>query len=205
MSVEKYFPEEQQELWQFIARRASTNANVEDVDREIWERFGEEGAIIFTDLAGFTSRSAEFGVTHFLQLIWQSQELLRPVIESHNGIVAKLVGDSMLVWFEDLDSAIRCAVAMQKSCREFNRGRAPQDQVLLCLGIGFGRMLRAGVSGMAGVEVNLGSKLGEDEAEAYEILVTQSAREAAGDSLDVEFTLTGLEFPGSKEVYRIDY
>lgn len=51
--------------------------------------------------------------------------------------------------------------------------------MLLCVGIGYGRVLRIGDLDVFGAEVNAASKLGEDIAKANEVLVTQAARAAA--------------------------
>lgn len=49
----------------------------------------------------------------------------------------------------------------------------------------------------------MASKLGEDIAEAYEILISDDARKAAGDAPGLTFTITGMHQPGSPEVYRV--
>ena len=41
----------------------------EDLDRRIWDLFGEDWAILWTDLTGFSRNVATFGITHFLQII----------------------------------------------------------------------------------------------------------------------------------------
>jgi class 3 adenylate cyclase len=61
---------------------------------------------------------------------------------------------------------------MQRVSQQYNVSRAPEDQVLLCLGIGYGDMLRIAEDDVFGAEVNAASKLGEDTAKAGEILVT---------------------------------
>lgn len=204
MSV-KYFPAEQHPLWQLIEERASRESDIAAVDQRILDTFGADGAIVFTDLAGFTRRAAELGIAHFLEIIYHSQVLLRPLIDEYRGVLIEIVGDSMLLWFDDLDDAINCSVAMQRACGEHNADRQPADQVLLCLGIGYGRTLKVGNARLAGPQVNVASKLGEDTAEAYEILVSDAVKEKATPSADLDFVLTGVSFPGSLEVYRLNY
>lgn len=203
MALDQFFNPEQSELWKLLNERAAPSADVEDVDRRIWEKYGDEGAIMFTDLAGFSRRSAELGITHFLQIIHQSQILLRPVIEKRNGTVFEVVGDSMLIWFPTIHEALQCSVEMQDACQHYNSNLEPAHQILLCLGIGYGRVLRVGNSRLAGREVNVASKLGEDIAEAYEVLISDDARKAAGDVTGLTFTITGMHQPGSPEVYRV--
>ena len=75
------FPSNQHALWKLIEERASVDSDKAAVDQRIWESFGVEGAIVFSDLAGFTRRSEEHGITHFLEAVYYSQRLLRPIID----------------------------------------------------------------------------------------------------------------------------
>ena len=111
----------------------------------------------------------------------------------------------MMIWFDKVDDSLDCSIAMQKACREFNAEKSPPDQVLLSVGIGYGETLKVGNARLAGPQVNVSSKLGEDTAEGYEILVSSSVKENATADPKVGFALTGISFPGSPEVYRIDY
>ncbi|MBC7819634.1 MAG: adenylate/guanylate cyclase domain-containing protein [Planctomycetaceae bacterium] len=201
----KYFPTNQQALWKLVEERTSADSDSAEVERRIWESFGVDGAIVFTDLAGFTRRTEELGLIHFLEVVYHSQRLLRPIIDEHKGTVIEVVGDSMLLWFDDVDDSINCSVAMQRACAAYNKDKKPADQVLLCLGVGYGRTLKIDNARLAGPQVNVASKLGEDTAEGYEILVSNSVKENATPNADLEFVLTGISFPGSLEVYRVNY
>ena len=79
--------------------------------------------------------------------------------------------------------AVRTMIACQEACRRHNEGRAPEDRVELCLGIGFGPMLRIGDEDVWGKEVNVASRLGEDTAGSGEILVSEAVRAAVADDL----------------------
>ena len=65
---------------------------------------------------------------------------------------------------------------MLKTLAQVNHRRRPEEQILLCLGIGYGRILRIGDEEIFGAEVNAASKLGEDIAGPGEILITDSCR-----------------------------
>jgi class 3 adenylate cyclase len=127
---------------------------------------------MFTDLAGFSRRVDAFGIIEFLELILEQRELFVPVVAEHDGVLIKEEADSMLLLFRRPARALACARAMQARCREVNVGRPPQDELLLCVGLGHGKILRIGESDVYGAEVNAASKLGEDVARAHEILVT---------------------------------
>src|SRR5690242_18275299 len=99
-------------LWSLIEERARPGADVADIDRRIWDLFGEDWAIMFTDLAGFSRQTERYGITHFLQVIFEHKRLLLPVVARHDGIVIKLVADSFLLIFKRVDAAVRCAMEM---------------------------------------------------------------------------------------------
>ena len=159
-------------LERLIDERLQAGADKRLIDQRIWELFGEDWCVMYTDLSGFSRRVMEFGIIHFLQTIYESECLLIPVIESSGGILLKVEGDSMLVIFRNPSQALKCSITLQQLLHKFNKTRLPEEQILLCLGLGFGRVLRIGDSDVFGVEVNSACKLGEDFAVAWEILCT---------------------------------
>ncbi len=169
-------------LWALIAARAEKDADTEDIDRRIWDLFGERWAVMFTDLSGFSRSVREFGILHFLQTIYEHKLLLYPVIDAHGGVLVKEEGDSLLLLFRRVEPALKCAQEMMAACERVNARRKPEEHILLCLGIGYGDILRVADHEVWGQEVNAASKLGEDRAKAGEILLTDAARIALGDA-----------------------
>lgn len=190
-------------LWRLIEERATDGADVADIDRRIWDLFGETWAVVFTDLSGFSRRVAAFGITHFLQVIFEQKRLLLPIAAAHDGILIKVEADSFLIIFKRADSALRACIAMQKACAQYNQDRAPEEQVLLCLGIGYGPLLRIGDTDVYGQEVNVASKLGEDIAQAREILVTDAVRVAAAAVPGVTFEPLEVVVAGAEKTFRV--
>lgn len=94
---------------------------------------------------------------------------------------------------------------MQRTLKDYNDGRLANEQVLLCLGLGYGRLLRIGDEDVFGEEVNASSKLGEDTAGPWEILVTENVKVAIGDSMDVSFEPIDEKPPGAEAAYRVGY
>ncbi|NMB76930.1 MAG: adenylate/guanylate cyclase domain-containing protein [Myxococcales bacterium] len=192
-------------LEELMEQRLRRGADKAAIDRRIWDLFGEEWAVMFTDLSGFSRQVAEFGIIHFLQVIYESQRVLIPVIADHDGIVLKTEGDSLLVIFRRPERALRCAIAMQRALKRYNRRKSPSEKILLCVGIGFGPMLRIGDDDVFGPEVNAASKLGEDLARAFEILVTDSVKKTTPGIPGVSFQKTDLTVPGAKAAWRVKY
>ncbi len=195
----------QTRLWQLIEARALPDADKESIDRRIWDLFGEEWAVMFTDLSGFSRQVAAFGIIHFLQIIHEQNRLLLPIVGEHDGILIKSDADSMLIIFRRTESALRAGIAMQARCLAYNQDRNPEDKMLLCLGIGHGRILRIGDDEIFGREVNAASKLGEDTAKSDEILLTDAARQLISNFPDVTFEELGVEVPGSTKNFRVLY
>ncbi len=167
-------------LEKLITERLQPGADKAQIDAHVWDLFGETWAVMFTDLAGFSRQVSSFGIIHFLQIIQESQRLLIPCIEQFDGILLKTEGDSMLVIFRNVAKAMRCARQMQRVCAHYSESREEAEQIALCIGLGYGRVLRIGDQDVFGAEVNLAAKLGEDTARAHEILVTDAVRLAAG-------------------------
>ena len=192
-------------LWKLIEERTKPGADVATIDARIWDLFGEDWAVVFTDLSGFSRRVAAFGIIHFLQVIFEQKRLLLPVAAAHDGILIKVEANSLLIIFKRAERALECAIAMQHACATHNRSRPPEEQVLLCVGIGYGKILRIGDVDVYGQEVNAASKLGEDTAKANEILVTDAVRAAASALPGLRFEPIEDHVPGSATNFRVVY
>src|SRR5574337_911477 len=102
-------------LWAMIDERLRAGRDTADVDRRIWDLFGETWAIMFTDLSGFSRQVEAFGILHFLQIIHEHKKLLAPVIAKNDGILIKVEADSLLLIFRRAASAVTCALEMMKT------------------------------------------------------------------------------------------
>jgi adenylate cyclase len=181
-------------LERLIEDRLKPGADKTKIDDRIWDLFGETWAVMFTDLSGFSRNVAKFGIIHFLQTIYESERLLIPIIEDNDGILLKAEGDSLLVIFRNVAKALQASVLMQRTLLAYNKDKSDEEKVLLCVGLGYGKMLRIGDVDVFGHEVNSASKLGEDTAEAYEILVTPALREAAASEKNLQFEAAANHF-----------
>ena len=195
----------QARLWALIEQRCQPGADAAQIDQRIWDLFGEEWAVMFTDLSGFSRRVEEFGIIHFLQIIHEQHKILLPIVERHDGLLIKEEGDSLLILFRRPERALDCGISMQRACRQVNERRKPEEQILLCIGLGFGKILRIADQDAWGREVNAASKLGEDTAKASEILVTAAARTALAARSDVTFESIGATSLGPEENFRVVY
>lgn len=199
----------QDRLEKLIQERLQPGADKAQIDARIWDLFGEQWAVMYTDLTGFSRRVAEFGIIHFLQTIFESQRILVPCIEAFDGILVKSEGDSLMVIFRSAHKAVECSLAMQRAVLEYNVGRSEAEQILLCVGLGFGRILRIGDHDIFGAEVNAASKLGEDTAKSWQILVTggvvEEVKRVGAMPVGVSFEKLDVLPSGAESAYRVIY
>ena len=73
-------------------------------------------AIVFTDMADFTTIS-ENDEQKALDLIQKQNEIIKPIVEKHNGEWLKEIGDGLLITFTTVTSAINCAIEIQQSVK----------------------------------------------------------------------------------------
>ncbi len=192
-------------LWRLVEERTRPGVDTAAIDRRIWDLFGEEWAVVFTDLSGFSRHVAAFGIIHFLQIIHEQKKLLFPIVEAHDGFVVKAEADSLLLLFRKPRAALECTMGMQRACQQLSARRTPPERILLCAGLGFGRLLRVSDTEVFGAEVNAASKLGEDIARENEILLTGAMRDAAGDVSGIAYDPIQQVPPGADRAFRVLY
>ncbi|MBE7436968.1 MAG: adenylate/guanylate cyclase domain-containing protein [Spirochaetales bacterium] len=195
----------EERLFRLLQERLQAGADKKEIDERIWDLFGENWCIMFTDLSGFSRQVAQFGIIHFLQTIHESERLLIPAIDDHDGILLKIEGDSFLVIFRSPRRALQCSIEMQKILEKYNQERSAEEQVLLCVGLGYGKVLKIGDHDVFGAEVNAASKLGEDTAGPGEILVTGAVQEATKDMPGVTFKKLDVIPPGASAAYLVKH
>ena len=177
------------------------------IDQRIWDLFGEQWCIMFTDLSGFSKNAERFGIIHFLQTIKEAEKIYTPVVKNYDGFVAKTDGDSLIVIFRSSEKAVKCAIEMQRVSASYNKGLNLEDQIILCCGLGRGKILRVPgyTSDVFGEEVNFSAKLGEDVAEGGEILITEALANNLPEIEGVSMTEVGLLSKNNKPYFKLIY
>lgn len=170
-----------------IEARTRSGADVAEIDRHIWDLFGEKWCVVFTDMCGFSRRSAHSGIVPFLVLIQKMKKLCQPVWDRHSGFVLKTIADSQIVLFRDARSAVAACVDAQRSLHSHNVEVNEAERIYLGCGLGYGDVLKLGDEDVFGVEVNFAAKLGEDIAGPYEVLATPSVKKKVGRMKGVTF------------------
>ena len=83
--------------------------------------------VMFTDMVGYTSTTAQLNRVEFTALLDIFDKLSVPVFEKHQGTIVKKIGDAFLVTFRSPTDAVLCGIDLQ---RTFKRNRLQTQQPL---------------------------------------------------------------------------
>ena len=92
--------------------------------KQMWEiKLGDhvsrDMTVLFADIRSFTSMAEKVSAKEIFEFLNQFYSQMNLIIEKHNGIIDKYIGDALLAIFPNsVDDAINCAVEMQLYIRE---------------------------------------------------------------------------------------
>ncbi len=171
----------------------------------------EELAILFSDLAGFTSMSLHMTPREVIELLNDYFDVMCPLIVELDGDIDKFIGDAIMAVFPEIpgkaspaERATRAAMAMQACMPAFNANRPVK--LAMRIGVNTGPVVR-GDLGSAVVRRDY-TVIGDtvNRANRYEmnspiggVLISQSTRDILGPLIEViphpGLTLKGVDSP----------
>lgn len=188
----------------FARLRKRTKSNADRVDAEIERLCVREATVMMCDSSGFTRRTHDYGILHFLSAMISVYDRVEPIVRKHGGTTISMGADNLLATFDDPASGVDAAIAMQRLLAKFNAGKPDRDQFQLCMGFHSGKIMRL-KDGIFGDKVNIAAKIGEDVAAADEILVTDEVARRLPARIKRKYvrsiTLGGKSF----DLHRVGY
>jgi adenylate cyclase len=137
-----------------------------------------EGAIVFTDLTGFSEFTALRGDEAALEMLAMNEELLLDAMHGR-GRVVKNLGDGFLLWFPTTADAISVALDVQE---RIEASTFEEDMPLwLRIGINYGVPLMRG-DDLVGHDVNVAARI-VDLAQSGEVLVSEACTQHLNSDL----------------------
>ncbi len=164
---------------------------------------GEEIAVMFSDIRGFTRYTATEGDQAAWRLAQLHETLMRDEIEAHNGILVKSLGDGVMAAFGEPRDGVMAAVAIQRAIRTRNKNTAAQP-IDVGIGVATGTPVMTETD-LFGNSVNMAQRLSA-LAKGGQILVTKKFKDAVPlrDGLHYIFLGTWeLKGLGKEEVYEV--
>ena len=200
---------ERNDLRRVLDRRISPNLLkkiLKDPDKLGTQLVGQkcQCVVLFTDLVGFTSLSAQLDPESLFQLLNQYFDGLSRAVLNENGLLDKFIGDALMAefgipesrgHFQEALAAVRAAVQMQSSLDKLNQRLLSENRPTLSQGIGlhFGEVIAGNLGSenrleytVIGATVNVASRLEglTRRFSDHPILISGELRELLGQAVE---------------------
>ena len=147
-------------------------------------------AIMFTDIAESTRMTSQLGDSAAVELLRAHDAIIRRSLEKHGGAEVKHLGDGIMASFQDVPSAVVCAMGIQDALKDFNQSR--ETPVRVRIGIEAGEPVEDS-GDLFGSAVQMAARLC-GLAEGGAILVSRTVRDACSGA-DLRFESRGAKIP----------
>ncbi len=154
------------------------------------------GAIVFTDIVGFTALTDIHGDDVALALLERQERLVRAALPATARVVKEL-GDGLLLWFEDPSDAVDTCLRLQRGFDALNdaadaAGAAADIPLWVRMGVHWGCPRKRG-DDIVGRDVNLAARI-VDLAGPGEVLCSEATADVIGTRSGVGFEPLGPVF-----------
>jgi adenylate cyclase len=146
-------------------------------------------AVVFADLAGYSRLIGLDDADTLARLRELHSDLIDPALTRHGGTLVSTAGDSLMITFDSIISAVRFAVDVQRGVPEFD-GDYPADRRLrFRMGINVGDVVPHGAN-LHGEGVNIAARL-QAICPPGAICVSRVVRDHVGNRLGLGFKELG--------------
>ncbi|SEP50918.1 adenylate cyclase [Rhodospirillales bacterium URHD0017] len=148
-------------------------------------------AIVSADVAGYSRLMGrdESGTLAAMKAI--RQDVVEPAIASHGGRIVKTTGDGLLLEFQSVVNAVRCAVEVQTAMADRTAGIAEDRRIAFRIGINLGDIIVEG-DDIFGDGVNVAARL-EEIAPPGGVCISSRVHDDVRDRLDTAFNDGGTQ------------
>jgi len=129
-------------------------------------------SIMFTDIKGFTSKTANKSRKELHRMLELHDALIKPIFKEFGGKIIKTIGDAFLVTFASPTEAVLCGMKIQKVLAKHNEYNEHGDILEVRVAINCGEVTLKGRD-IFGDPVNIAARL-EGVAEAGDVYFTEA-------------------------------
>ena len=147
-------------------------------------------AVLYADMVGYSRLIGLDDAETLRRLKKLRQDLIDPAIEEHGGRLVNTGGDSLLVVFDSIDGAVRCAVKVQQQVPIYDGDPPTGQQIRFRVGIDIGDVI-VNDTGLHGDGVNVAARL-EAQCPAGAICVSRAVRDHVREHLKLAFEAIGF-------------
>ncbi len=165
-------------------------------------------AVVYADMVGYSHLIGLDDAGTLRRLRTLRRALIDPAIREHGGRVVQTSGDSLLVAFDSIDGAVRCAVEVQQQVPVYDGDQPPDRRIRFRVGINIGDVIPHGTD-LHGDGVNIAARL-EAACPVGGICVSRTVCDHVHGRLGLEFepigtlTLKNIARPVEAFVLRLD-
>jgi len=142
-------------------------------------------AVLAADMAGYSRLMEADEQGTLARLRTYRIELIDPAIAKNLGKIIKTTGDGLLVEFQSVADAVKCAVEVQERMRNRNADVPEERRIQFRIGINLGDIIFDN-GDIFGDGVNIAARI-EGLADVGGVSVTQAVYDQVGDRLEVAF------------------
>jgi class 3 adenylate cyclase len=178
-------------------------------------------SIMMADLRNFTAVSERLSPEQVITVLNRYFAQMIDVVQKYRGIIVDFYGDSILVFFDGVESDVRaraldsvhCALEMQTEIEEFVRERTALGLPELRMGVGIhtGEVVVGNIGtesrakyGIVGSNVNLTARI-QATASGGKVVISEQTRDMLGElvTVDADFGVCLKGVGGDKQLYEV--
>ena len=184
----------------------ATSANAEPIKKA--PRGRKLTAVVYADMVGYSRLIGLDDAGTLRRLRTLRRALIDPAIREHNGTIVDSAGDSILMIFDSIDGAVRCAVKVQQQVPVYDGDQAPDRAIRFRIGITIGDVIVDDM-GYHGDGVNIAARL-QVACPSGGICVSRAVRDHMHGRLNFNFeelgplTLKNIARPVEAFVLRLN-
>lgn len=146
-------------------------------------------AIVYADMVGYSRLTGQDDAGTLRRLLTLRRDLIDPAIREQGGHIAQTAGDSLLVVFDSIEGAIRCAITVQQQIPALDGDQPPDRRMRFRVGINIGDVVPHETN-LHGEGVNVAVRLQTICPEGG-ICVSRAVRDHVHSRLNVAFEALG--------------
>ena len=178
--------------------------------------------IMMSDLRNFTAISEKLQPEEVIKMLNRYFARMIAVIECYRGIIVDFYGDSILVFFNGMESdialnavgAVKCALEMQQELEGFVKENVAQGLPVVTMGIGIhtGEVIVGNIGtetrakyGIVGSDVNLTDRI-QSTAAGGQVVISEKTYEVVADKVKIsqQFTVCLKGVEENRTLYEVD-
>jgi adenylate cyclase len=145
--------------------------------------------VVYTDMVSYSRLIGLDDIGTLERLRTLRSTLIDPAINEHGGRLVQTGGDSLLIVFDSIDGAVRCAIKVQQQVPDYDGDQPADCTIRFRVGINIGDVIADGTD-LHGDGVNVAARL-QAECPPGGICVTRAVRDHVHGRLDLVFDELG--------------